>query len=116
MTLEERKQQIEAHKAAVKQHRDAIQELTEQCPHDFQPLTEKQLADKWMSVGAVCTVCKEDFGWRCKESPDGVCHYYTDDGKVTLIDGRVVDPPADHDCKSESSDWCVFCGHPEERK
>lgn len=65
---------------------------------------------------ARCTHCDRDFGWHCPDSPDGTCHYYTDDGKVTLINGEKVDPPAGHDPKFEHHDQCVFCGHPEERK
>jgi hypothetical protein len=116
MDNSERKKRIEEHQAAIAQHREAIDQLKSTCPHHFEPLTDKQLADQWMSVGAVCTVCRQDFGWRCKKSPDGVCHYLTENKKITLIDGRVVDPPPDHDPGCESYDWCVFCGHPEERK
>lgn len=75
-------------------------------------MTKKQLADQWMSVSAYCLVCVSHLGWRCKESPDGVCHYYVIDGEVTLIDGTQVDAP--DGC--ETSIECIYCGHPEERK
>jgi hypothetical protein len=70
--------------------------LKKTCTHVLRPLTEAELADKWMSVGAHCEICGEGFDWRCKRSPDGVCHYYTDsDGDddkrtVRLIDKTVV--------------------------
>jgi hypothetical protein len=86
--------------AAIEQHRDAIRKLIEECPHNFSPLTPKQLADKWMSVSADCLACNRDFGWRCQKSPDGVCHYIMENGKIPLIDGRNVDPPEGIDeCK-----------------
>lgn len=66
--------------------------------------------------GAGCQHCGEDFGWYCEESPDNVCHYYSTNGKVRLIDGLMVDVPADHNDKYETDDSCIFCGAPEERK
>lgn len=55
--------------------------------------------------------------WDCEVSPDGKCHYYTNDsGKIELYTGAEVDPPEGHDPKNESDDWCIFCGNPEERK
>lgn len=121
MDAADRAEMIAKHQAAIDSfvtpHLDAIKKLKAECPHYFKQLTDKQLADKWMSEGAYCTVCKKDFGWRCKVSPDGVCHYHTTVySKVILIDGRVVDPPADHDAKYETEDSCIFCGMPEERK
>lgn len=120
MTSVERKRLLDEHQAAIDSfvtpHLDAIKKLKAECPHHFELLTAEQLADKWMSVGARCTVCKKHLGWRCKVSPDSTCHYYTYDGKVTLIDGREVDPPADHDAHYETEDSCIFCGFPEERK
>jgi hypothetical protein len=69
------------------------QELQEKCKHRFRPLTKKELADQWMSVGARCLDCGMDFGWRCKVSPTGYCEY-GDDG----------------------SEYCIHCEHPSERK
>ena len=99
----------ETHHCHVKLNR-----LKRGCKHELIPLTEDQLANKWMSVHATCDICEEDFGWRCKVSPDGVCHYYLghDGNKIELIDGSKVDPP---------EGWldtydCIYCGFPEERK
>ncbi|MEO6305486.1 MAG: hypothetical protein ABIP51_20150 [Bacteroidia bacterium] len=61
---------------------------------------------------------KIDKGWECPNSPDGHCHYFTNDaGMVELFDeGKVVLPPAGHDKENENEDECLFCGEPEERK
>lgn len=66
--------------------------------------------------GAECQYCREDFGWFCEESPDHICHYYSNDRKITLIDGTEVSVPEDHNDKYETDDCCIFCGNPEERK
>lgn len=81
------------------------------CRHSFEPLTEEELADPWMSVGAFCRECGQDFGWRCKESPDGVCHYDVYDGKVVGVNGEEYDPP-----ENKYGGDCIYCGHPDERK
>jgi ribA/ribD-fused uncharacterized protein len=57
-----------------------------------------------------------EFGWDCPESPDGVCHYFSKEGKVELADGRSVPVPANHDATNESQEWCIFCKEPKERK
>lgn len=69
-----------------------------------------------MSVSANCQGCHQYFGWRCKKSPDGVCHYYSEDGKIELIDNTQVPTPEDHDPDYETDDCCIFCGMPDERK
>lgn len=90
------------------------------CKHAFSKLREKDLKDEWMSVSAKCSDCGEYFGWRCKESPDSVCHYYTRDGEVKLINGSIdkelYKTNPDYDPDYESDDICLYCGHPEERK
>ena len=94
-----------------------IRKIRTSCRHTFMELTKKELDDEWMSETAECTTCKCSFGWRCKVSPDGVCHYFTrDDGKVLMIDGRLIDPVEKIEKQSETYDMCLFCGHPEERK
>ena len=55
-------------------------------------------------------------GWECKNSPDGVCHYYSNKGTVHLNNGDAFKLPDDHDKEDESEDCCLFCGQPEERK
>lgn len=97
-------------------------QVTAECKHEFKPLTDKQLADKWMSVSATCIHCKNDFGWRCIKSPDGACHYYTTDDepyRIELIDGTLVEPPAEYGMEEkcdETADHCIYCGMPDERK
>lgn len=86
------------------------------CDHELPELTPKQLKDELMSEEAHCLICGSGFGWRCKESPDGVCHYYSNDGKVKMIDGTLVNVPEGHDATYENDDECIFCGLPEERK
>lgn len=110
------RQGIVDHRAEIRRHSEAIGDLIAECTHHLKPLTEKELADEWMSVGAVCVDCRHDFGWRCKVSPDGVCHYFSEEGQVELIDGRKVPIPEDHDPNYETDDGCIFCGHPDERK
>jgi len=130
MTPEDRLSQIQTHQAAIKEsqilpaerlakiqaHRDEITKLTDECPHTFRPLTEKELTDKWMSVSSGCLGCGQYFGWRCKKSPDGVCHYFSEDGKIELIDGTTVPVAESHDPDYETDDGCLFCGMPDERK
>lgn len=65
---------------------------------------------------AHCTHCDKHFGWFCPDSPDGTCYYFTDDGKIHLLGGDKVDPKPGHDARFESTDTCLFCGNPEERK
>lgn len=101
--------------------RRLIHQLERTCIHEFKPLTERQLLDKWMTIDAKCIVCGEDFGWRCKESPDGVCHYFTriihSMRGVYLIDGTFyTDIPKVPNEEYETRDTCLFCGWPEERK
>ncbi len=102
-------------------------EIILKCTHEkFRPLTKGELTDRWMSIGAYCQICGKDFGWRCKESPDSVCHYESDemdtdgDGNsvygVELITEEYVDIPEGHNPDHENEDSCIFCGLPEERK
>ena len=108
-------------RAAIKDSRAELHKLLEGCEHRFRPLSEEELADLWMSTGAWCDVCHYSFGWRCKISPDSVCHYFSVDqgGKLSpQIDGDPVTFPQGEygGPDSESDDWCLFCGMPEERK
>ena len=76
---------------------------------------------------AKCAICDKRFGWFCESSPDNVCHYFSDNGEIDLINGETVSLPESHDeganpgwmgglDDGESYDWCIFCGDPEERK
>jgi hypothetical protein len=116
MTPQERKERIQNLQQQILELQLPLDALKDTCPHTFKPLTQEQQDDPWMSEGARCTTCDTYFGWRCKVSPDQVCHYHTEDGKVVLINNTKVDPPKDHDPEYETYDNCIFCHHPEERK
>ena len=111
-----RKEQVEVLEKAYYDAQIALSTFNGKCPHEFRELTNKEIKDKWMSEGAQCLICEGGFGWRCKKSPDSVCHYSSQDGKVELLDGTKVDVPEGHDPKYESDDGCIFCGMPDERK
>lgn len=85
-------------------------------PHKFRELTAEELADKWMSVGAKCLQCLKHFGWRCKRSPDCICHYQVEikDGKLKGIDelNYTLSFADTHVCW----DHCMYCRLPQERK
>ena len=70
-----------------------------------------------------CEICDKNFGWYCSKSPDQSCHYFTEDSKILLNDGTLVDVPRDeedvgepYNDKWETDDSCLFCGAPDERK
>jgi hypothetical protein len=75
MDNKQRKQLIHNCLGKLRKYSRILNRLNRNCPHEFEPLTTEELADQWMSVGAYCLICDKSFGWRCKESPDGVCHY-----------------------------------------
>lgn len=86
------------------------------CDHAFRPLTNSDLADEWMSVGAHCSICGHSYGWRCKESPDGVCHYPPEEGEpIDLLDGTAL-TMTEKQIDEAYYESCVFCGMPDERK
>ena len=114
--LKDLKKEIKENEALLRDAESILRSTKKKCTHYLPPLTDKQLKDKWMSAGAVCEICSKCWSWRCKESPDSVCHYYTEDGKIPLINGDSVDPEPDHDPQYETDDYCLFCGNPEERK
>ena len=117
LTPQERKEIIRSLEKESTLVQRELRKFRESCTHTFRELTRKELADEWMSESAECIICKSCFGWRCKVSPDHVCHYFTgDDGKVVLLDGSKVDPVEKIEKQYENYDMCLFCGHPEERK
>lgn len=65
---------------------------------------------------ANCKICDQHFGWWCPESKDNTCHYFSENGFVTLINGEKVPVPPGHNEDCENYDCCIFCGDPEERK
>ena len=93
---QELKGHIDAVKSQIAWLEEDLCKLIATCNHEFRELTWKEEKDKWMSVGAKCLICGERLGWRCTKSPDHVCHYYSNDGKVVLID-NTVDVPKGHD-------------------
>lgn len=57
----------------------------------------------------------------CPDSPDHVCHYFTEKnsvvaGKVALIPAGFALPTQEIDPERETEDSCLFCGNPDERK
>jgi len=119
----------EIHRARIEYHRRTLGNLIKTCTHWFPDLTEEELADKWMSEGALCKSCKKDFGWRCKESPDQTCHYWTiidrDGVRCVQLNNELLDHafPRTFDDgawhwhpDNETDDICLYCGLPEERK
>lgn len=102
---------IDKAEMSIKTAQEALLELQRQCVCKFPPLTQEQLNDEWMSVNSQCEICGVWHGWRCKLSPDSVCHYRVRDGKVTLLGGEQVSCTNDYGAGN-----CVYCGLPDERK
>jgi len=100
---------------------EEINNLVLSCKHHLCDLTMAEFADPWMSITPLCEICGTYLGaWRCKESPDKVCHYHTRIHPklkvigVELITGQWdLEFPED---RREDSYECVYCGMPEERK
>lgn len=106
-----------------------MREVLSNCKHVFVELSEKEVytlqtapwkASTRASI-AGCLVCGMDFGWRCTESPDSTCHYFSEsDGDsfyVILNDNtrhelREYD---EDDYNYETNDNCIFCEWPEDR-
>lgn len=75
---------------------------------------------------AECELCGEQLGWYCPDSPDHICHYYSEDKifkdevillKIRLINDEIYLKTAnEHYNMFESRDECLFCGEPDERK
>ena len=119
-----RKNEIDAYHRTAAHILQEIRRLGETCQHELRELTDEERADKWMSLSAICLCCGEKFGWRCKKSPDHVCHYHSvrdystalGSQKVIMVDGTKVDVPEGHEPENESLNHCIFCGLPDERK
>ena len=85
----------------------------------------EQEEDKWGYGSAYCHDCGKYFGWYCPDSPDHRCYYYiyntNEDGMyIILLNGNkhYLNDEQINRIKTYgfSSDWCIFCGEPEERK
>lgn len=95
-----------------------------ECEHQSMVVTSKMreelrndTPESWDYDECHCVKCGETLGHTCPNSPDNVCHYYTDsNGMVMLVDKTRINPPDDHDVKNETDDECIYCGAPEERK
>ena len=109
----ERKSKIDALRKAIHKLMSKLNQLEHDCKHN---IFKRDIASDCTS--AVCLVCGEDFGWWCPKSPDHLCHYYSENGKIELQDGTKVDRPKDApvSVKYETDDCCLFCHDPEERK
>ena len=93
--------------------------LIHSCNHCFPEIDRKRDSDfrtEQLSYNAYCLICNSRFGHLCLESPDKVCHYYSKNGQVELVDKTFAQVPPGHDAKFETDDCCIFCGWPEERK
>jgi hypothetical protein len=62
-----------------------------------------------------CQICGDKLGWACEESPDGVCHFDSEEGRVKLVDGTDVPMPEDG-YDNQQNQCCLFCGDFDERK
>jgi|688.fasta_scaffold438176_2 hypothetical protein len=98
----------------ISEKREQIRKLENELSHLIQSCTHECLNS--YAGESYCVICRRGFGWLCKESPDKVCHYYSNDKMVELINGKLVPIPSDHDPKYETDDACIYCGEPEERK
>jgi len=116
---EELKAQIDFSRAELEQAKRAFQELTSKCEH----------VNVKSGSSVVCSVCGEHaYGWYCPKSPDKHCYYFTEipeedeEGTQEFEEFRFVRLRSgelfklDAPTESESDDWCIFCGQPEERK
>ena len=115
MTPAERKAKIKELNDRGRELRSEAYDLAQACQHKIVVLPTPP-PDEHGYGFAECEGCDCDFGWYCPDSPDHICHYHTDEGKVELIDGTLVDPPPGHDGEDEYNEWCLYCGHPDERK
>jgi hypothetical protein len=102
-----------------------IAKLKESCEHHLRDLPPEIFAQPWMSIRAECEVCGTTFSaWRCRESPDRICHYHIAIHPelkvlgVVLMDGRWdLDFPQEYQAKDcEPQDDCFYCGMPDKRQ
>lgn len=90
------------------------------CWHEILP---QEKDESGMCGIAKCAHCGGiGFVWYCPDSPDHLCHYhssYADEEQrryVISINGERIWLPEGHDPQYETSDDCIFCHLPEERK
>jgi len=97
---------IEELKANYEKAKKLYFDVIKQCPHEI--IQEGSLAR--------CSICGMYFNWYCQESPDHVCHYYSRNELIELVDGSAIPVSKNHDPDNETDDECMFCHLPEERK
>lgn len=127
----QRHNDIKETKEAIKDAEKKLMDLTGNCKHKLLPLTPVQLnhlregdVESWGYDGAICIICESHLGWRCPDSPDGCCYYYSqsesEEGPffVRLMnDEKYIIPEYEYsDFAYETDDCCIFCGNPDERK
>lgn len=72
-----------------------LQQLLDNCKHNFEPYTPYNPKDEWFSSGTQCTECGKHGGWYCHTSPTKLCEY---------------------DYSDHMNDYCIHCGLSDERK
>lgn len=90
------------------------QRLSDECPHSMERTSEGS---------ATCPICKLHKRWHCVDSPDKVCHWFSETqpgfGKFWIIelDNKMfdLDGYTKEQHNNETKDSCIFCGLPEER-
>lgn len=100
-----------------------IAELSKTCTHHLREITAEEFANPWMSVLAKCEICGKHFGWRCKEAPDKICHYFSTKHPnmkvpaIKLIDDKydLTFPQDKWSKEAECEEECLYCGMPKER-
>lgn len=112
-------------------HRRDLKELLDTCPHIYVQVETKGYYS--LTIKRMCQICDDEsnvaHGWKCDDSPDKICHYYTmvDRDGVRCVD--LADGLLDHnfprtdkekrwkwDPEYETCLCCLYCGAPEERK
>lgn len=112
--------------------RKRYQDLKKTCPHNIVcnvcHTNEKECAPdrEFGHLGAECDICElgsefdEDLGWFCPDSPDHLCHYFSQEHNqqrcVELLSGQLHPLSLNHKREWETDDQCIFCGNPDERK
>lgn len=111
------KDSIYSLKEGIKKASEKLSSLIDSCSHLLRDLTPEEFAHPYMRVETICEICGKDLNvWRCKESPDGVCHYVTDNENpfkqwaVKLLDDRWDYAfPQDDWNKEEEGEDCIYC-------
>lgn len=69
------------------------QRVKDECNHSSISISARRKDDGNLSfLGMRCDTCRHDFGWYCPANPKGYCEY------------------------EDSSEYCIYCDAPSERK